>query len=169
MAHAAAAVPAAEAEEAVPALLLIIMLLLLFMLAMIATVVVVIVLVIVIMVVVFVAALHRLRVRVQGHRHRRASGRIRLVHPAAEFHALPLLRRSLLPARRQCEVRAFFAQTRIDIEAGCGIDTTVHRERWKQVNILTEIACCEFPRVEAQPAAAPAPVVEQLSLFETPA
>jgi hypothetical protein len=108
MAHAAAAVPAAEAEEAVPALLLIIMLLLLFMLAMIATVVVVIVLVIVIMVVVFVAALHRLRVRVQGHRHRRASGRIRLVHPAAEFHALPLLRRSLLPARRQCEVRGFF-------------------------------------------------------------
>jgi SAM-dependent methyltransferase len=63
----------------------------------------------------------------------------------------------------------FFADTRVDIEAGCGIDTTVHREGWKQVNILTEIACCEFPRVEAQSAAAPAPVVEQLSLFETPA
>ena len=45
----------------------------------------------------------------------------------------------------------FFADTGIDIEAGCGIDTTVHRDAWRQVNIATEIACCEFTRpIKAQ-------------------
>ena len=38
----------------------------------------------------------------------------------------------------------FLADTGIDIEAGCGIDTTVHQDAWKQVKITTEIACCEF-------------------------
>lgn len=38
----------------------------------------------------------------------------------------------------------FFADTSIDIETGCGIDTSVHQDAWKQVNITTEIACCEF-------------------------
>jgi SAM-dependent methyltransferase len=38
----------------------------------------------------------------------------------------------------------FFAETGIDIEAGCGIDTSVHRDAWRQVNIVTEIVCCEF-------------------------
>jgi hypothetical protein len=45
----------------------------------------------------------------------------------------------------------FFAETGIDIEAGCGIDTTVHQDAWRQVNIVTEIACCEFKQpVKAQ-------------------
>jgi hypothetical protein len=52
----------------------------------------------------------------------------------------------------------FFAETGIDIEAGCGIDTTVHQDAWNQVNIVTEIACCEFP----------APVRAQGELFELP-
>lgn len=50
----------------------------------------------------------------------------------------------------------FFADTGIDIEAGCGIDTTVHQDAWKQVNITTEIACCEFTQ----------PVKAQGSLFD---
>jgi len=48
---------------------------------------------------------------------------------------------------------AFFAETGIDIEAGCGIDTTVHQDGWKQVSILTEIACCEFPALGTTQAA----------------
>ncbi|MGA7634655.1 MAG: hypothetical protein WCB11_28145 [Terriglobales bacterium] len=45
----------------------------------------------------------------------------------------------------------FFADTGVDMEAGCGIDTTVHRDGWRQVSITTEIACCEFtPPVKAQ-------------------
>ncbi len=50
----------------------------------------------------------------------------------------------------------FFADTGIDIEAGCGIDTTVHRDAWKQVNVLTEIGCCEFTK----------PVAAQGNLFD---
>src|SRR5205085_9045150 len=45
----------------------------------------------------------------------------------------------------------FFAETGIDIEAGRGIDTTFHRDAWRQTSIVTEIACCEFTQpVEAQ-------------------
>jgi hypothetical protein len=50
----------------------------------------------------------------------------------------------------------FFADTGIDIEAGCGIDTTFHRDAWRQVSITTEIACCEFTQ----------PVKVQGSLFD---
>jgi hypothetical protein len=45
----------------------------------------------------------------------------------------------------------FFAETAIDIEAGCGIDTTVHQNCWRQVNIITEICCCDFWRTTAVP------------------
>jgi hypothetical protein len=50
----------------------------------------------------------------------------------------------------------FFTDTGIDIEAGCGIDTTVHQDTWRQVNITTEIGCCEFTH----------PVKAQGSLFD---
>jgi hypothetical protein len=45
--------------------------------------------------------------------------------------------------------------------------TIVRREGWKQAHILTEIVCCEFPRIEAEPM--PADLFEQFSLFETAA
>jgi predicted RNA methylase len=50
----------------------------------------------------------------------------------------------------------FFADTGVDIEVGCGIDTTFHRDAWRQVSITTEIACCEFAR----------PIKAQGSLFD---
>ena len=52
----------------------------------------------------------------------------------------------------------FFAETGIDFEAGCGIDTTVHQDAWRQVKIVTEIACCEFT----------SPVKAQGELFDLP-
>ena len=42
-------------------------------------------------------------------------------------------------------------QTGIQLEAGCGIDTTFHREGWKHGAPVTEIVCAEFtPPVNAQ-------------------
>jgi hypothetical protein len=63
------------------------------------------------------------------------------------------------------------ADTGLELDIGCGIDTTVFKDQWKQVNVTTEIACVEFPPIMAK-APALAPVVEpiaanalQLSLF----
>jgi predicted RNA methylase len=38
-------------------------------------------------------------------------------------------------------------QTGIHLDAGCGIDTTVHEDGWKHSKIRTEIVPCEFPHV----------------------
>jgi len=50
------------------------------------------------------AAVHRPRLRVQDHRHRRTPGLLRRVHRAAAFGALPLFRRVLLSARGKREI-----------------------------------------------------------------
>jgi hypothetical protein len=50
----------------------------------------------------------------------------------------------------------FSEQTGIHLDAGCGIDTTFHREGWKHAAPVTEIVCCEFT----------APVKAQGELFE---
>lgn len=65
----------------------------------------------------------------------------------------------------------FVAQTGINLEAGCGIDTEFHKDGWKTVSVKTEIVCCEFTRTreaivtieEPKPMAA---IKTQLSLFE---
>ncbi|SAL84899.1 hypothetical protein AWB68_07485 [Caballeronia choica] len=62
----------------------------------------------------------------------------------------------------------FLADTGLQFEAGCGIDTTVLQDQWKQVNVITEIACIEFPdhAPALQPDPSPLPAAtEQLSLF----
>ena len=42
-------------------------------------------------------------------------------------------------------------QTGIQLEAGCGIDTSFHRDGWKHGAPVTEIVCAEFtPPVRAQ-------------------
>jgi hypothetical protein len=47
--------------------------------------------------------------------------------------------------------RRFAEQTGINLEAGCGIDTTFHREGWKHGAPVTEIVCAEFtPPVRVQ-------------------
>jgi hypothetical protein len=69
------------------------------------------------------------------------------------------------------KVAQLHADTGLELEAGCGIDTTVFKDQWKQPVPTTEVVCVEFPPIMA---AAPtfAPIVqplptnaEQLSLF----
>jgi hypothetical protein len=63
----------------------------------------------------------------------------------------------------------FARQTGIRLDAGCGIDTTYHRDGWKHTAPAVEIACCEFSRYQAasQPDTSSLPEdVRQLSLFE---
>jgi hypothetical protein len=54
--------------------------------------------------------------------------------------------------------RRLVDQTGIHLEAGCGIDTTFHREGWKHGAPVTEIVCAEFT----------APVKAQGELFDLP-
>lgn len=67
--------------------------------------------------------------------------------------------------------RIFAKQTGIHLEAGCGIDTTVHQEAWKGSSVLCEIVTAEFDQGLAENlAAAVMPAAEagrheQLSLF----
>lgn len=56
--------------------------------------------------------------------------------------------------------QSFFDQTKIRLDAGCGIDTTVHADQWKQPVPPVEIVCAEF--MEAREGRKPA----QLGLFE---
>jgi predicted RNA methylase len=44
----------------------------------------------------------------------------------------------------------FFAQTGIDIEAGCGVDTTYHQNDWHGVSPLCEIVTCDFGECRKQ-------------------
>lgn len=44
---------------------------------------------------------------------------------------------------------AFEKQTGIVLDAGCGIDTRVYSDRWHGVSPQVEIACAEFPPVDA--------------------
>ena len=63
----------------------------------------------------------------------------------------------------------FREQTGIQMEPGCGIDTSGYRAEWKGVSPLCEIVCCEFEERTAE--VAPCAVVstglvrEQLALF----
>lgn len=56
--------------------------------------------------------------------------------------------------------QSFQSQTGIDLEAGCGIDTTVFQDDWKCVSPMVEVVTAEFPQIA---------VVKQLSLFEAAA
>lgn len=42
----------------------------------------------------------------------------------------------------------FAEQTGIRLDAGCGVDTTVHREDWHGVSPFVEIACADFTELE---------------------
>jgi hypothetical protein len=60
-------------------------------------------------------------------------------------------------------------QTGLQLDAGCGIDTTVHKDGWKHGAPIVEIVCCEFPPLTEVQIAEPAPIAanaEQFSLFE---
>lgn len=63
----------------------------------------------------------------------------------------------------------FAKQTGLDLDAGCGIDTTFHKEKWKHGAPTVEIVTCEFPRAEEMVRTEPEaskPITEQFSLFE---
>lgn len=62
----------------------------------------------------------------------------------------------------------FASQTGIHLDAGCGIDTTVHEDGWKHSKIRTEIVTCEFPRTQQAPRTEPDPMAaaRQYTLFE---
>lgn len=69
--------------------------------------------------------------------------------------------------------RKLVNQTGIELEAGCGIDTTFHKDGWKFSAPLVEIVTCEFPRIAP---ASEMPVIEpmtgdrkQFDLFALPA
>lgn len=46
--------------------------------------------------------------------------------------------------------KKFNEQTGLFLDAGCGIDTSYHKDAWKTTSIITEIVCCEFPKIEAK-------------------
>lgn len=60
------------------------------------------------------------------------------------------------------KARKFREQTGIDMQAGCGIDTSMYIEEWKGVSPMCEVVCCEFeqPRAEELQAGE-----EQLDMF----
>ncbi len=63
----------------------------------------------------------------------------------------------------------FAGLTGIHLDAGCGIDTTVHENGWKHSKIRTAIVTSEFPRVaEFQPTSPESgtALTKQYSLFE---
>jgi len=73
--------------------------------------------------------------------------------------------------RNPQKYKRFAEDTGIHLDAGCGIDTTVHRDGWKTAAPACEVVCCEFDEPEA-PAVVPLPAMrrgplntEQLSLF----
>ena len=73
--------------------------------------------------------------------------------------------------REREEYRRFARQTGLHLEAGCGIDTTVHQDGWRGVSPRCEVVCCEFPdrdrapELAASPTTFPAPTAEQMSLL----
>ncbi len=73
--------------------------------------------------------------------------------------------------RESREYRKFAQATGLHLEAGCGIDTSMHRDAWHGVSPACEIVTCEFP--DRRPARAPdiaaikfpTKARQQLSLF----
>ena len=55
----------------------------------------------------------------------------------------------------------FYKQTGIDMDAGCGIDTSVYRQDWHGVSPLCEVVTCDFEECRA----ARPDLAEQLSLL----
>lgn len=53
--------------------------------------------------------------------------------------------------------KRFFEQTKISMEAGCGVDTTYHQDDWKTAAPIVEITCAEFEDLNQQ---------SQLDLFQ---
>lgn len=62
-----------------------------------------------------------------------------------------------------------FAETGLELDIGCGVDTTFFSDQWKQPVPVTEIACVEFPEIPdvapALPVAEPMMEAAQLLLF----
>ena len=42
------------------------------------------------------------------------------------------------------KAQRFLDETGIDMDAGCGVDTTCHKDEWKTPAPVTEIVCCDF-------------------------
>lgn len=55
------------------------------------------------------------------------------------------------------KARKFREQTGIEMEPGCGVDTSIYRNEWKGVSPVCEIVVCEFEHAATEPERPPEP------------